>query len=119
MLPEKTMLNQDFILKMQAELLAEKEEVEKNIAELQMPELELENPDFDDLANDAVEDILQGSSLSVLNNLLAKINSALERIEEGTYGVCLETGQEIPEELLTKEPWMETLPPIMRSTDHN
>lgn len=108
------MLNTEFIEKMKVELLLEKAEVEKNISELKMPELELDNPDFDDMANDAVEDILQGSSLVVLNNLLEKINRALTRIEEGTYGICAETGQEIPEELLEKEPWTEALPPIMR-----
>jgi DnaK suppressor protein len=108
------MLKPEFISKMRDELLSEKAEVERNIAELKVPELALDNPDFDDLANDAVEDILQGSSLSVLNNLLDKIELALERIEMGVYGYCLETGRELPEELLEKEPWLEALPPIMR-----
>jgi len=110
------MLTVEFINQMKEELLKEKAEVEASIKDLSRPELELENPDMDDLANDAVEDILQGSSLSVLNNLLAKINRALERIEGGSYGTCLETGQAMPEELLLKEPWAETLPPLMRHT---
>ena len=109
------MLDQDFIDKMSQELIKEKQEVEQNIAQLAQPELEIDNPDIDDLANDAVEDILQGSSLTVLHALLERINLALERIASDTYGICTETGREIPQELLEKEPWLEALPPIMRN----
>lgn len=99
---------------MKERLLAERLEVQANIAEINRPELPMDNPDEDDLANDAVEDILQGSSLTVLKNLLEKIELALERIDKGSYGVCQETGQDIPEAVLENEPWAEILPPIMR-----
>ena len=95
-------------------LLAERAEVEEEIRQVSQPELEMDNPDEDDLANDAVEDILQDSSISVLKGLLDKIDRALERIANGSYGLCLETGEEIPEAVLDNEPWIEVLPLIMR-----
>lgn len=108
------MLNQEFIAKMKMRLMAERAEVEAEIKQASEPELAMDNPDEDDLANDAVEDILQDSSISVLKGLLDKIDRALERIANGSYGLCLETGREIPEAVLDNEPWAETIPPIMR-----
>lgn len=108
------MLSQDFIQAMKERLLQERIEVRANIEEVSRPELPMDNPDEDDLANDAVEDILQGSSLAVLRGLLEKIDNALLRIDDGTYGICLETGEPIPQEVLENEPWAEVIPPIMR-----
>lgn len=108
------MLDQEFIQKMKMRLTSERAEVEEEIKEASEPELEMDNPDEDDLANDAVEDILQGSSLAVLKGLLDKIDRALERVANGSYGICLETGQDIPQEVLENEPWAEIIPPIMR-----
>jgi DnaK suppressor protein len=108
------MLSQDFIQSMKERLLQERIEVRADIEEISRPELPMDNPDEDDLANDAVEDILQGSSLAVLRGLLEKIDNALLRIEDGTYGICQETGEEIPQEVLENEPWAEVIPPIMR-----
>lgn len=38
-------------------------------------------------------------------SLLQEINRALQRIESGTYGVCLGTGQRIPIARLRAKPW--------------
>jgi DnaK suppressor protein len=38
-------------------------------------------------------------------HVLAAIDAALQRIEDGTYGVCVNCGQEIGEERLTAIPW--------------
>ena len=38
-------------------------------------------------------------------SLLQEINRALQRIEAGTYGVCLGTGQRIPIARLRAKPW--------------
>lgn len=38
-------------------------------------------------------------------HLLAEIDAALKRIETGTYGVCTNCGQQIPEERLEALPW--------------
>ena len=38
-------------------------------------------------------------------HLLAEIDSALKRIEEGTYGICTNCGKEIPVDRLEALPW--------------
>ena len=38
-------------------------------------------------------------------HVLAEIDAALKRIEEGTYGVCTNCGKEIPVERLEALPW--------------
>jgi RNA polymerase-binding protein DksA len=40
-------------------------------------------------------------------DVLAAIDRALERIEEGTYGTCVNCGKPIPEERLEAIPWTE------------
>ena len=38
-------------------------------------------------------------------HLLAEIDAALKRIEDGAYGICVNCGQEIAEERLAAIPW--------------
>jgi DnaK suppressor protein len=38
-------------------------------------------------------------------HVLAEINAALKRIEEGTYGICAVCGKEIAQERLEAYPW--------------
>jgi YteA family regulatory protein len=38
-------------------------------------------------------------------HVLAEIEAALKRIEEGTYGICSNCGNQIPEERLEALPW--------------
>jgi YteA family regulatory protein len=38
-------------------------------------------------------------------HVLAEIDAALTRIEEGTYGICTNCGKPIPEERLEARPW--------------
>lgn len=46
---------------------------------------------------------------------IQKINSALQRIEEGEYGYCIRTGEEIPRERLELDPAAPTIvPPASR-----
>ena len=101
------MLSQEFINKMQARLLEERERVEAEIKKLKTPEEPMDNPDIEDLSNDATEDLLEEQLLAVHKNILAKIDDALLRIKDGTYGRCLICGAEISEEDLAKEPWAE------------
>lgn len=101
------MLSQEFLQKMKARLEDEQAAVENKIKELQAPEEALENPDEDDLGNDAQDDILSESLISVHKEILEKIEDALLRIKGGTYGVCLRCGASISEEALEAEPWAE------------
>jgi DnaK suppressor protein len=38
-------------------------------------------------------------------HVLADIEAALKRIEDGTYGICTNCGKQIPEERLEARPW--------------
>ncbi|PIT93972.1 conjugal transfer protein TraR [Candidatus Falkowbacteria bacterium CG10_big_fil_rev_8_21_14_0_10_43_11] len=108
------MFTQEFIQKMKERLLSEKQSVEEKLKELHSPEAPVDNPDEDDLANDAAEDIIEESSRAAYREILEKIDAALARVERGTYGICLKTGKEIPHEHLEQEPWAEERPPIPR-----
>jgi len=43
--------------------------------------------------------------LTMDTDILAEIDDALKRIREGTYGKCVDTGQDIPEARLEAMPW--------------
>ena len=38
-------------------------------------------------------------------HVLGEIDAALKRIEDGTYGICTNRGEQIPEERLEARPW--------------
>ncbi|MFA4834386.1 MAG: hypothetical protein WC619_06170 [Patescibacteria group bacterium] len=101
------MLNKEFIQKMKIKLEEERKAVAEKILKLKKPEVDEDNPDFDDIGHDASEDILEESLLSVHEEILEKIDGALGRITDGTYGVCLKCGKNIDKEDLAKEPWAE------------
>lgn len=63
-----------------------------------------QDPDKNVVA-DAVEDFESRSAVEVvLENRLRLANDALERIEDGTYGVCKVCGKDIEEERLEANP---------------
>jgi len=100
-----------FIKKMKQRLLEEKKGVEQKIADLTKPEKPIDNPDEGDIAQDAAEDIIEELSFEAFKDMLEKIDAALERIKKGTYGKCLKTGKDIPQERLKEEPWAEERAP--------
>lgn len=101
------MLDDNFIQTMKEKLLAEKSEVQAKLAELNKPEKPMDNPDLDDLANDATEDIIEESTRAAFHDILDKIDAALQRIADGRYGKCLKDGVEISRDKLMEEPWAE------------
>ena len=60
-----------------------------------LQETELREADVNDRATKEIEQALALKSLDRDRQLIAKINAALDRIEDGTYGYCLETGDPI------------------------
>lgn len=59
-------------------------------------------------ADEGTDDFVKSINLEVSNkemNLLRQINRALEKIDEGTYGVCDLTGDEIPLKRLEAVPY--------------
>ncbi|HVB75154.1 MAG TPA: TraR/DksA C4-type zinc finger protein [Ktedonobacteraceae bacterium] len=61
--------------------------------------------DFEDVAVDFLE-MQQEQSIQVNEQaLLTEVNQALQRIEQGTYGQCVDCGRPIPEKRLEAIPW--------------
>src|SRR5260370_8764622 len=99
--------------KMKARLEAKRDELQANIAQLteahRTPVDSIESrqdiQDFEEIAVDALE-IEQEQSLLVNERaLLAQVQRALKRIENGTYGKCVSCGQPIPEQRFKTIPW--------------
>ena len=85
----------------------ERAEQEAEIERLTKPEEMMDNPSPEDLANDATEDITEESLLKIYRKSLERVNDALGRLDNGTFGRCIECGDSIKEENLVKEPWIE------------
>jgi DnaK suppressor protein len=61
--------------------------------------------DFEENAVDFLEMQQEQSILVNEQALLAEVESALKRIEDGTYGKCTNCGRPIPEKRLQAIPW--------------
>ena len=61
--------------------------------------------DFEEVAVDFLETQQEQSLLVNEQALLTEVQRALERIENGTYGKCIDCGQPIPEKRLEAIPW--------------
>ncbi len=58
-----------------------------------------------DLGTDNYEQEFALGLMDSERKLLREIDSALERIEQGTYGVCIGTGKKITKARLEAQPW--------------
>jgi DnaK suppressor protein len=61
--------------------------------------------DFEEIAVDFLEMQKEQSVLVNEQALLTEVEDALRRIENGSYGQCVECGQTIPEKRLEALPW--------------
>jgi RNA polymerase-binding transcription factor DksA len=61
--------------------------------------------DFEEAAVDSLETEQERAILVNQQALLSEIESALKRIEDGTYGKCVVDGEPIPEKRLESIPW--------------
>lgn len=61
--------------------------------------------DFEEIAVDFLETQQEQSLLVNEQALLSEVESALKRIDQGTYGKCTNCGQPIPEKRLEALPW--------------
>jgi len=87
-------------------LLAWKEEILKEAQEtlLHLQEESLQEPDMADRASAETERSLELRTRDRQRKLVSKIDDALRRIEEGTYGYCEETGDPIGLNRLSARP---------------
>jgi DnaK suppressor protein len=101
--------------KMKARLEAKRDELRSNIANLTEAKPTPVDPieasdghqEFEDTAVDSLEMQQEQSILVNEQALLTQVERALERIENGTYGKCVNCGQPIPEKRLEAIPWAE------------
>ena len=57
-----------------------------------------------DAATDLQDADRQGAALDAISDQRAQVEAALARLDEGTFGICVECGQPIPEERLEARP---------------
>ena len=105
------MLSKEELSYFKERLLRMKEEVSQ-MAENNQPlffedygELTSYDNHFADSATQLEEREKQKVLIDTANNLLEEVNEALERIDNGTYGVCVDTGKDIPFERLKALPY--------------
>jgi len=99
-------------------LLAEKARIEAELRGFAGEDPEVEGnfvakfPEYGDHEDENVNEVADyGDRLSLdeeLKSSLAKVVRALERIEEGSYGICEICGQPIPEQRLLAQPMATT-----------
>jgi DnaK suppressor protein len=87
-------------------LLAWKEELldESNATLQSMQEESLQAPDIADRASSETDRALELRTRDRARKLIAKIDAALQRIEDGTYGYCEETAEPISLKRLDARP---------------
>lgn len=87
-------------------LVAWKEELLKESGETidDLKEGGLNEPDLNDRASNETEKALELRTRDRMRKLIKKINQALERIEDGSYGYCEETGDPIGLDRLEARP---------------
>jgi DnaK suppressor protein len=115
-LVEKGLVCMKLSLKRQKERLeAKKAELERSIAGLTeahptpvSPSEANEGPrDSEDVATDFLEIQREQSLLVNQQALLTLVNNALQRLADGTYGLCQQCGKAIPPARLEALPWAE------------
>jgi DnaK suppressor protein len=92
------------------ELLArERARIESALAELARGEAADEDDPFDtaDVATDTFEAELEEGLSDRLRDELAAVERAEQRLDAGTYGLSVETGEPIPDARLQAVPWAE------------
>ncbi len=113
------MLTKEQIEEIKNNLLEEKQRLEEKIDKLQQPEEGMVNPQFDEMANDAEEDIYEEGMLHFFEKVLEKVDRALARIEEGTYGKCIHCGSDIDDRVLLEVNWAEHCSVCSKKENHD
>ena len=102
-------MDQKFINKMNQALLDLKEEIISNMMtnneDFKQIIESMEPKDVADIASDDIDRKMIEAMDSQDMNRLKQIESALSRIEQGKYGICLKCGKKIPKERLDALPY--------------
>lgn len=87
-------------------LSSARERIERQLARL-APEEDTELSHYDPADEDLDRDELDEGIADQLRDDLAAIERAEERLEQGKYGLSVESGEPIPDERLEAIPWAE------------
>lgn len=94
-------------------LTQEKEKITKNIeslaAEVNALGAEDEIDDIEDMAEMHIDNTIDQTHLKRLETELTEVNEAINRIHNGVYGICEETGKKIPIARLLANPTARTI----------
>jgi len=86
-------------------LAEERERVERELKGLGRPEASDEPQDSGDQADELEQEATDDALRDDLNQTLEAIERAEARLEDGTYGVSVVSGDPIPDERLEALPW--------------
>jgi DnaK suppressor protein len=103
----KSNLDSEFIASQKARLEETKNELQRMIEGLEEDEEERGEEEGDsqfDSGDMSQAQFTREMDATVSERRLEEVNRALEKIEEGTYGVCDDTGEEIPKGRLEAMP---------------
>jgi DnaK suppressor protein len=104
------MARQEVITELRKRLSAERESLQEQIQSLSA-ENQVQHDDAgvgNHLADDATDIFTRERNIALSNNaqeLLAQVDSALQRLDQGSYGVCARCGREISTERLEALPY--------------
>ncbi|WP_179289374.1 TraR/DksA family transcriptional regulator [Shouchella clausii] len=76
-----------------------------------------DNHHIGETASEYEDRVIQQSLNEADQKRLQDVKEALERIEEGTYGICIDTGQPIPYERLEALPYAKRTPEAQRERE--
>jgi RNA polymerase-binding transcription factor len=92
-------------------LTAERERIERALSELDRPAQGDELADYDQHLGDAGTELYDAERdaglAEQLREELAAVERAEKRLQEGTYGLSVQSGEPIPDERLEAVPWAE------------
>lgn len=102
-------MKQEFIDQMKKKLLAQREQILESLAsqsdDFKKLVSTVESGDVVDIASDAIDRTMLDSLGAQDAERLQQIDNALARILQGTYGLCLKCGKEIPKARLEVLPY--------------
>jgi len=127
--PEKSHLTAADTEHFKGLLLEKRREILKNVSEIENEALKKSRLDASgdlssmpihmaDLGTDNYEQEFALGLMDSERRLLREIDDALERVEQGTYGICEGTGKQIPKARLEAQPWARYCVEYARMMEH-
>lgn len=101
------MLKRTFIKKIEQSLVEQKRKLITKTSEEQNVEIDTDGDEFDEIQGNLL--IEMRNQLNTRNaQKILQIDEALKRIEDMTYGLCQDCGEDIPEKRLMFNPYVAT-----------